>query len=353
MPSGLPTKTKRWVLTKVGSYKNLKLEEAIIPGIHASDVLVKVHAVSLQYRDYAMASGTYSVGHDGVVVCSDMAGEVIALGGGVKDWKVGDRVCSNFLTDHLHGDTNADIIATSLGAQCDGVLTQYRAFPAHALVAIPAGYSYKEASTLPCAALTAYSAFHGPVPIKAGDCVLVLGTGGVSLLGRFGLQIAVASGACVIATSSSDEKLKVMTKHGAKHTINYKKTPEWHQEVMKLTNGRGVDHVIEVGGQGTLARSVASARIGGSIHVIGFISSDPKEVGDLVYDTIMKSLNIHGVYIGSVAQFRDMNRMIEANRETMRPVIDKTFKFEDALSAYAHLESQKHVGKICIAVVPE
>ncbi|KAF9054146.1 NAD-P-binding protein [Panaeolus papilionaceus] len=347
MSTGLPTKTKQWVLTKVGSYENLTLEETTIPKLHACDVLVKVHAVSLQYRDYAMASGIYPVGHDGVVVGSDMAGEVIALGEDVKHWKVGDRVCSNFSTDHIYGDTNAEIIATSLGAQCDGVLTQYRSFPAHALVSIPANFDYLEASTLPCAALTAYSALHGPVPIKAGETVLVLGTGGVSM---FAAQIAFSSGAVVIGTTSSKEKADIAQEKGhVHHIINYKTHPEWDQEVMKLTNGRGVDHVIEVGGQGTLARSIGAARIGGSIHLIGFISKDDRNVS-IVYNSIMKTLHIQGVYTGSVAQFRDMNRLIDAHPKYMKPIIDSTFKFEEALSAYARLKSQQHVGKVCIQV---
>ncbi|KAF9450642.1 NAD(P)-binding protein [Macrolepiota fuliginosa MF-IS2] len=342
----LPATTRQYQLTKAGSYKNLQIKEVPVNPPKPHDVLVKVHAVSLQYRDLLVASGTYLAPcADQVIPCSDMAGEVIALGEGVQDWKIGDRVCANFSTDHIYGDSTFAIQQTSLGGQAHGVLTQYRTFPAHSLVKVPEHYSYEEASTLPCAALTAYNALHGPTPVKAGDYVLVLGTGGVSI---WGLQIAVAAGAIVIATSSSDEKLAIATKLGAKHVINYNKTPNWDQEILKITNGAGVDHVIEVGGQGTLSRSLNSARVGGSVHVIGFVSQDKNNFEMVMI--IGKAIALRGVLIGSVAQFRDMNRLIAANPEKTRPVIDKVFSFDKALDAYAHLESQKHVGKVVIKV---
>ncbi|KAJ2919575.1 hypothetical protein MD484_g840, partial [Candolleomyces efflorescens] len=345
--SGLPETTREYVLTKVGAYRNLEIRESPVQKLGASDVLVKVHAVSLQYRDLAISIGAYPVGtNENLVPCSDMAGEVIAVGEDVKEWKQGDRVCSNFSTGHLHSDPNEASVATSLGGQSPGVLTEYRTFPAHALVKFPSHLSYVQASTLPCAALTAYNALHGPRPVKAGDYVLVLGTGGVSI---FGLQLAVASGATVIATSSSDEKLKIAAKLGAKHLINYRTTPDWDKEVKKITNGVGVDYIIEVGGAGTLPRSLRAVRMGGSLALIGFISKDAAET-DFILPIITKSVDVRGIYIGSVAQFRDMNRLIEANPDKVVPVIDKVFPFENAASAYAHLESQKHVGKVVIEV---
>ncbi|KAG2005600.1 alcohol dehydrogenase [Coprinopsis cinerea AmutBmut pab1-1] len=275
-----------------------------------------------------------------------MAGEVISVGEDVKKWKIGDRVCSNFCTEHLYGDPTEETVKSSLGGQSPGVLTQYRNFPARSLVSIPSHLSYNEASTLPCAALTAYNALLGPSPVLGGETVLVLGTGGVSI---FALQFAVASGATVIATSSSDDKLKIAEKLGAKHLINYKKTPNWDEEVKRITNGRGVDRVIEVGGAGTLPKSVSSVRIGGSIQVIGFVAKGEGSM-DFIVPVIMKSILVRGVYIGPVSKFHSMIRLIEAHPDTTRPVIDKVFPFDQTLQAYAHLESQKHIGKVVIQV---
>ncbi|KAF8165602.1 hypothetical protein B0H34DRAFT_671407 [Crassisporium funariophilum] len=331
----------------VGSYNNLSLKQAEVPYLRANEVLVKVHAVSLQYRDLLVSKGQYGVGlPDNLVPCSDMAGEILATGEDVKDWKKGDRVCANFATDHLYGDTNASIQKTSLGAQAHGVLTQYKALPAHSLVAIPDHLSFEEASTLPCAALTAYNALQGPVPIKAGDYVLVLGTGGVSI---FGLQFAVAAGATVIATSSSDAKLKIASKLGAKHVINYNTNPNWDDEVNKITNGVGVNHVLEVGGPGTLPKSISSTRMGGYVHVIGFVSQD-KADSNVVLPLISKAVSLRGIQIGSVSQFKDMNRLMIANQSVTRPLVDKVFAFDKAIEAYAYLESQKHIGKVVIKV---
>ncbi|KAF8983297.1 hypothetical protein BDQ17DRAFT_1393957 [Cyathus striatus] len=285
-----PSIAREYRFTKLGSYNNLVLKEK-------KRVLVKVHAVSLQYRDYAISNRSYPVAYsrNWIVPCSDMAGEIVAVGEEVKDWKVGDRVCANFSTDHILGT--------------------------------PISRSSRQASTLPCAALTAYNALIGLKPLKAGDYVLVQGT-----------AFAVASGAIVIATSSSDEKLKIAAKLGAKHLINYKKTPDWDEEVKKITNGRGVDFVVEVGGEGTMPRSINAVRVGGSVAIIGFVRRTKE------------AIILRGVYIGSVDQFRDMNRMIVANPDVTRPVIDKVFSFEEATKAYAHLESQKHVGKVVIKV---
>ncbi|TFK43791.1 hypothetical protein BDQ12DRAFT_195160 [Crucibulum laeve] len=345
--SNIPTTTRQYYLPEVSSFQKLKIKDAEVPKPKANEVLVKVHAVSLQYRDLAISTGQYPAKlPDNLVPCSDMAGEIISLGVDVKGWKEGDRVCANFSTDHIYGDTTADIQNTSLGGQAHGVLTEYRTFPAHSLVNIPEHLSYEEASTLPCAALTAYNALHGPVPIKAGDYILVLGTGGVSICA---LQIAIAAGAIVIATSSSDEKLKIASKLGANYVINYKKTPEWHEEVMKITKGVGVDHVIEVGGQGTLPKSINSVRTGGYIHIIGFVAG-PSADANVVFPLIRKACTLRGILIGSVAQFKDMLRLIEANPEVTRPVVDKVFPFDQAIDAYAYLQSQAHVGKVVIKV---
>jgi len=341
----IPTTARGYRLPKIGSYQDLIITTEDVQLPKANDVLVKVHAVSLQFRDLMIAAGQYhTASTKDLVPCSDMAGEIVAVGQDVKGWKVGDRVCANFATDHIYGDATLEIQKTSLGGAAQGVLTEYRSFPSHSIVAFPSHLSYEEASTLPCAGLTAYNALSGPVPVKAGDYVLVLGTGGVSI---FGLQFAVAAGATVIAISSSDEKLKVATRLGAKHVINYKTTLNWDDEVVKITNGVGVDHVIEVGG-GTLPKSLNATRNGGHIHLIGVVSTGSTD--GLVLNIIRKSATIRGIQIGSVAQFIDMNRMLSARPEATRPLVDKVFRFEEAKEAYAYLESQAHVGKVVIKV---
>ncbi|KAF9496335.1 NAD-P-binding protein [Pleurotus eryngii] len=344
----LPTTTKQFFLPKLGSYDYLTLSQGAVRPPKATEALIKVHAVSLQYRDLIMAKGLYPLGKRHrflhfVDQCSDLAGEIVAVGEDVTAFKAGDRVCSNFSIKHLDGDPSPETMATSLGGTIHGVLTQYITLPAEALVSIPEHLSYEEASTLPCAALTAYNALLGPVPVKAGDFVLVQGTGGVSI---FGLQFAVASGATVIATSSSDEKLKLAGELGAKHLINYKKNPEWQKEVKKITGGRGVDHVIEVGGPGTLPKSIQSIRLAGWIHVIGFVAGG--QDSSLVGPIVGTAANLRGILIGSVRQFKDMNRLIATHN--LRPVVNKVFPFEQTAEAYKYLESQAHVGKVVIKV---
>ncbi|KAJ6533464.1 alcohol dehydrogenase superfamily protein [Mycena sp. CBHHK59/15] len=344
----LPTKTRQYSYPQLGSYNNLVLEEVSVGAPKSNEVLVRTRAVSLQFRDLMIAGGFYPGDiPPNLVPCSDMAGEVIAVGEDVKQWKIGDRVCANFMLDKLHAEQTNEISATALGGAVNGVLMEYRTFPAHSLVAIPSHLSYEEASTLPCAALTAYNALlSGFEPLKAGDTVLVQGTGGVSI---FALQFAVASGATVIATSSSDEKLQIATKLGAKHVINYKKTPNWNEEVLKLTDGLGVDRVLEVAGNSTLARSISSLRISGSIDIIGMVGgvADSPPV-DIIIPSIFKGIKIRGIYVGSVAQFKNMNKLISANVETTRPIVDKVFAFDEARAAFAYLESQAHVGKVVI-----
>ncbi|KAK0224332.1 NAD(P)-binding protein [Armillaria fumosa] len=214
-------------------------------------------------------------------------------------------------------------------------------------IIIPEHLSYEEASALPTAALTAYNAFMGHKPVKAGDTVLVLGTGDVS----FWSPIAVASDATVIATSSSDAKLEMSKKLSAAHTINYNTTSDWDKEVLKLTDsGRGVDHILEIGGPGTFEKSLAAVRYAGYIHIIGAIAQSATTATSVVGPCIGKGIILRGIQIGSVAQFESMTRLLRAHPELTRPVIDKVFSFEEAVDAYAYLESQKHVGKVVIQV---
>ncbi|KAK0199386.1 alcohol dehydrogenase superfamily protein [Desarmillaria ectypa] len=349
MATQIPATTRSYYFPTRGSYTNLALQTTPLPDLRSTYVLVKVHAVSLQYRDLLIASNQYPIGNlpDNLVPCCDMAGEVVATGTDVTRWKVGNRVCANPSMEYLDGDVDTDTLRMALGGGRHGVLTEYRAFPDHALVRIPEHLSYEEASTLPCAALTAYNALMGAKPVKAGDTVLILGTGGVSI---FGLQFAVASGATVIATSSSDAKLEIAKKLGAAHTINYNTTPDWDKEVLRLTDGRGVDHVLEVGGAGTLGKSIAAVRYAGYVHMTGILSQGATELNKIVGLCILKDIILRGVYHGSTAQFESMNRLLRARPELTHPVIDKAFAFEEAVDAYAYLESQKHVGKVVIRV---
>ncbi|KZT64900.1 NAD(P)-binding protein [Daedalea quercina L-15889] len=341
----LPTTTREYRLPKVDGFHNLTLKEASIPPPKSTEVLVKVHAVSLQYRDLMVATGQYPLGQkENLVPGSDLAGEILAVGDDVKGWAVGDKVCANFATDHIFGDVDDQIKGTGLGAPIDGVLTEYKVLPAHSLVKIPHGYSYIEASTLPCAAVTAYNALLSLNPLKGGDTVLVLGTGGVSI---FALQFAVASGATVIATSSSDNKLAIAKKLGAAHLINYKKTPDWEKEVLRITGGRGVDHVIEVGGAGTINKSIASARFGGTVSVIGFVAG-AGDMSNLPGFILNRGVIVRGILIGSRVQFEAMIRLINATG--LKPVVNKVFQFTDLRAGYEYLESQQHVGKVVIQV---
>ncbi|RDX47683.1 NAD(P)-binding protein [Lentinus brumalis] len=330
----LPHVTREYRLPKVDGFHNLTLKEAPVPKLKSNEVLVKVHAVSLQYRDLIVAK----------VPGSDLAGELIAVGEDVKGWKFGERICSNFATDHIYGDPTEEIEDTSLGGPIDGVLTEYKILPAHSLVRIPEHLTYEEGATLPAAALTAYNALMGAVPLKGGEIVLVQGTGGVSI---FGLQLAVASGATVIATSSSNAKLEFAKKLGAAHLINYNETPDWDKEVLELTGGRGVDHVLEIGGPGTIVKSVNATRYGGQINVIGFVAG-PSDLSQLPVLVLAKAIHLRGILIGSRTQFEDMNRLISAVK--LKPVVDKVFDFEHLREAYEYLESQQHVGKVVVKV---
>src|SRR5215216_4520066 len=321
---------------------NLALVERDEPQPAAHEVVVKFHAASLNYRDVLFAKGIYNPhARFPAVPLSDGAGEVVAAGEGVTRWKVGDRVCTIYYPGWLEGTNVTQTVHRSPGdGELGGVLREYGAFHEDALVRIPEHLSFEEAAALPCAAVTAWNALIHVGNLKAGDTILTLGTGGVSV---FALQFAKMHGARVIATSSSDEKLARVRELGADETINYRKTPDWDKEVLRLTEGIGVDHVIEVGGAGTLPRSVNAARAGGLVSLIGVLTSgagfDPLHV-------LVKALRVQGVVVGSRRMFEDMNRAVAANG--MRPVVGKTFAFEEAREALKYMERGSHFGKIVI-----
>jgi NADPH:quinone reductase-like Zn-dependent oxidoreductase len=326
-----------WIVPKgCTSLDQLRMVERTYPVPGARDVVVRVRATSLNYRDQAVVEGQYfggAVTRD-LIPMSDGAGEVISVGSSVTRFKPGARVAATFFQP---GPQPA-----ALGSPLDGMLAEQVSLNEDGLVAIPDHLSFEEAACLPCAAVTAWHAlFHAGRPIKAGDTVLVLGTGGVSIAA---LQFAKATGARVIATSSSDKKGARAKALGASDVVNYRQTPEWEQEVRKLTSGRGVDCVLEIGGAGTLARSMRSLARGGKIGLIGFLAGRDGDTNPT--PLMMVGGSLHGIFVGDREMFEEMNRAIAVNRLT--PVIDRVFSFDSAPAAYQHQASRAFVGKIVI-----
>lgn len=312
------------------------------PGEH--QVLVRVHAVSLNYRDLLVTLGRYNPKqHMPVILCSDGAGEVVSTGGGVTRFKPGDRVAAIFMQRWISGDRTREAGNSALGAAVDGMLTEYRVLDEEGLVAVPEHLSYQEASTLPCAAVTAWQTLVDVAHLEAGDTALILGTGGVSV---FALQFARMHGARIIVTSSSDAKLDRARQLGASDVINYKTTPDWEKEVFRLTGGRGVDVVVEVGGAGTLPRSLRAVRTSGHIGVIGNLTGlEPTiNIGML----INTGVHLRGIYVGSREMFEAMNRAISLHQ--MRPVIHRVFPFREAREAIAEMQKADHFGKLVISL---
>ncbi len=315
--------------------------EMPVPG--ANEVLVKLHAASLNFRDVMVVKGQYNPKMKlPCVPLSDGAGEIVAMGEGSTKWKVGDRVCSTVIQTWLDGEPTAAKSRSAIGAGNDGVLEEYRTFDEESIVRAPDHLTFEEASTLPCAALTAWNALVVSGRIKAGDTVLTLGTGGVSV---FAVQFAKRFGAKVIATSGSDEKLEKIKQLGADEVINYRTMPDWDKEVLELTGGIGVDHVIEVGGTGTLQSSVKAVRVGGHIALIGALDTSGEFNPIPVF---MKGIRVQGIFIGSRRMFEEMNAEIAASR--IKPVIDRTFEFSDACEALKYMESGSHFGKIVVKI---
>ncbi|HEX8185567.1 MAG TPA: NAD(P)-dependent alcohol dehydrogenase [Blastocatellia bacterium] len=333
---------KVYEVQQFGEIENLALVERDEPEPARNEVVVKFHAASLNYRDLMFIKGTYNPKAKlPAVPFSDGAGEVVKIGDNVTGWKVGDRVCPIFTQGWIEGEPSIQKNRLTLGAGAlDGVLREYAAFDEKGLVKIPEHLSFEEAATLPCAGVTAWNALVVSGKIRAGETVLALGTGGVSI---FALQLAKLHGARVIITSSSDQKLERARELGADEMINYKNAPDWDREVLGLTNRIGVDHVIEVGGVGTLSKSLNAVRVGGHVPLIGVLSQG----GDFnPISVLMKGVRLQGIFVGSRQMFEDMNRAIEANR--MKPVIDKTFAFEEAREALKYMESGSHFGKIVV-----
>lgn len=323
------------------------IESLHISDIQCSDpdpfeVKVRLWASSINYRDLVTVENPSARGLLlPFVPNSDGAGEVVSVGRSVEGFVVGDRVMTCFFQDWLDGKITNSAMSSALGGALEGVLREEKIFNESGIIKMPDNLSYEEGATLPCAGLTAWHALVERGCVTAGDTVLLLGTGGVSL---FALQFALMHGALPIITSSNDKKLERAEALGAWKTINYVDNPNWHDEVMALTGGVGVDHVVEVGGAGTLAQSIEATKVGGNIYLIGILAN-----GEINPTALMrKSLNLHGIYVGSRAMFERMNKAIEAN--DLHPVIDQTFSFIDAKEAYRTMRLKKHFGKLVIEI---
>jgi NADPH:quinone reductase-like Zn-dependent oxidoreductase len=309
----------------------------------AWQVLIRIGAAGLNYRDLLTLQDTAS-NREGLIPLSDGAGSVVAVGAGVTRWKAGDRVSANFFPTWQGGAFSPTALATALGGgQTDGMLSEYVVVDAAALVAIPEHLSLAQAATLPCAAVTAWHALFERGRLQAGETVLVQGTGGVAL---FGLQLATAHGAKVIVTSSSDAKLASARALGAWKTINYKTQPDWDAAALDLTEGKGVDHILELGGPDTYDKSIAAVAPGGRIAQIGVLTGFASQPNLLPLQ--FKNASINGICVGSVQHFERLNQFLSTHR--IEPVIDQTFAFDDAPAAYLHLKSAAHFGKVVIGL---
>lgn len=314
--------------------------EPFIPKM--GEITVRIRASSLNYHDYAVVSGMWAPTVPRIPM-SDGAGEVIAVGEGVTEFSPGDHVVSTFFTDWLEGEPEIDDMGSVPGDGIDGFARQQVTASATAFTRAPKGYSHAEAATLTCAGLTAWRALMVNGALKPGETVLIQGTGGVSV---FALQFAKIAGATVIATSSSDEKLARLETLGADHLINYRKHENWGDLVRHVTGGRGVDHVIEVGGPATLAQSMVAARIGGHIAVIGILTG---MAGTLpLLSMLTRQLRLQGLVVGSRRQQMDMIRAIDATG--LRPIIDRHFPLEEIVEAFRYQETGRHFGKICLDI---
>ncbi|MGI8495125.1 MAG: zinc-dependent alcohol dehydrogenase family protein [Pyrinomonadaceae bacterium] len=323
--------------------ENLSLVEREKPEPKANEVLIKFHASSLNFRDLMMVKGTYNPNLKlPLVPFSDGAGEVAAVGEAVTKWKIGDRISPIFMQGWIDGDIEFKKARTALGGDLDGCLREFGAFDENGLVRIPDHLSYEEAATLPCAALTAYHALFVSGCLKSEDSVLLLGTGGVSI---FALQFAAISGCRTIITSSSDEKLQRAKALGADETINYRKNKDWDKNILELTEKRGVDHVIEVGGAGTMQKSLKAVRMGGHIAAIGALAAGENDISP--GSIFMKSLKLHGIFVGSRQIFEQMNQFL-CLHDHLKPLVDKVFNFNDVTEALKHMESGSHFGKIVV-----
>jgi NADPH:quinone reductase-like Zn-dependent oxidoreductase len=323
---------------------NLKLVTTSVPSPGPGQVLIKMKAAALNYRDLLMVLGHYNPSQPlPLVPCSDGVGTIVEVGERVGGFEIGQRVATLFSQAWQSGAIRAEHAKSTLGGPLSGTLAEYMVLSDQGIIAVPEFLSDEQAACLPCAALTAWSALNEQTTSKAGNTILVQGTGGVSL---FALQFAVAGGARVIVTSSSDDKLQRAQAMGAWKGLNYKKTPKWGKEIAKMTGGRGVDLVVEVGGAETLPESLKAVRPGGQISLIGVLSGTISDFN--IIPVIMRGIRIQGILVGHKEGFEAMNRALEHHQ--IHPVIDRVFPLEKSRQALEYLASAKHFGKICIRI---
>lgn len=323
-----------------GGLDNLKVSERSAPTPKTGEVLIQWHATSLNFHDYLVAVGGIPVPENRVPM-SDGAGEIIAIGDGVTNWKTGDKVMATFFPNWIEGKPTLNKTRFISGETVDGFILEKSCVAASAITKIPEGYTYAEAATLPCAALTAWRGLVTEGKLSAGETVLIEGTGGMSI---FGLQIAKAAGATVIATTSSDEKAERLKAMGAAAVVNYKTDERWGKTIFKMTGG-GVDHVLDVGGGSTMRNSIEAAKIGGSIISIGILGNGRK--GEITFPKLFfKHLRMTGVAVDCRLSQEAMVNAI--NVAEFKPIIDKSFGFDQLADAFRYQETGQHFGKIVL-----
>lgn len=323
-----------------GGFETVELNSQEAEAPDSNEIKVRIHANSLNYHDYAVVKGLWAP-EEKRIPMADGAGEVIEVGDNVSDFEVGDNVVSTFFPTWINGEPIVDGFSTVPGDGIHGYAREYVTAPSNSFTKSPAGWTHVEASTLPTAALTAWRALMCFNPLKPGETVLLQGTGGVSI---FALQFAKMTGAKVIITSSSEQKIERLKEMGADHTINYNTEPNWDEMAMDITEGKGVDHIVEIGGAETLDKSLNAIKIGGQISLIGILSGITSEV-DIV-KSFMKQARLQGVLVGSRTQQQEMVQAIEINQ--MKPVLDKVFALEEIVDAFQYQETNRHFGKICL-----
>tara|TARA_R110002050_G_scaffold1244_5_gene8833 strand:+ start:138711 stop:139718 length:1008 start_codon:yes stop_codon:yes gene_type:complete len=328
------------VFVNAGGFNTVTTKQVKANKPAPNEITVRLHANSLNYHDYAVVKGIWPTSELRIPM-ADGAGEVIEIGDNVTEFKIGDNVVSTFFPTWLNGEPVVDGFSTVPGDGIDGYAREYVTASINSFTKAPQGWSHVEASTLTTAALTAWRALMCFDTLKAGDTVLLQGTGGVSI---FALQFAKMVGAKVIATSSSDQKLERLKDMGADHVINYRTEPDWGERAKTLNGGFGVDHVVDIGGGQTLEHSLNAVRIGGQISLIGILSGQTCEIN--IVKAFIKQVRLQGVLVGSRSQQVDMIKAIEINQ--LKPVIDKVFSLDDMVAAFEYQESNRHFGKICL-----
>jgi len=323
-----------------GGFDTVKSEQFTVTAPSANEITVRLHANSLNYHDYAVVQGMMGPSVKRIPM-SDGAGEVVDVGENVTEFELGDHVVSTFFPSWINGEPLVDGFSTVPGDGVDGYAREYVTTNANSFTKAPVGWSHIEASTLSTAALTAWRALMCFNPVKAGDIVLLQGTGGVSI---FALQFAKMAGAKVIATSSNDQKLEKLKQMGADHVLNYRAETNWGKLAKQLSGGRGVDHVIDVGGTDTLDNSLDAVRIGGQVSMIGILSGTSCEMS--IVKALVKQVRLQGILVGSRTQQQEMIRAIEANQ--IKPVIDRIFLLDEMVAAFKYQEANRHFGKICL-----